>query len=117
MNTVKVSKLSTGQEFYLPGHAIDPGTGKEAIFRIIGRASELAPLNGKKQYAVKCVHIPQPGEQNTQESKFFSTLYEVVPTSRGKRSIDAIDMRDQPDDIETVEQVAARNGINLGEED
>lgn len=101
----KIKQLGVGAQFTIPGYAND------AVFKIIGRAR---PSGGANH--VKAVHVPGgPNDPDTFNAKYFDIEKEVVVVAKATRTVDAIDSRDQPEDVETIDQVAAREGIALGQ--
>lgn len=99
----KIKQLGVGAEFYVPGYAND------AVFRIIGRAR---PSGGQNH--VKAIHISKGNDDpDTFNARYFDIEKEVVVVNKARKTVDAIDSRDRPEDVETIDQVAAREGVAL----
>jgi len=62
------------------------------------------------------VHKPTPDSVNTYDPRYFDIETPVQVVRFGGKSIDAIDARDMPTEIETIDDVAAREGVNIGGE-
>lgn len=108
-NLVRIGSLGVGARFRKPGYA------DGAVFEIIGRARVTAgdTPNAKQVQMVKAIHRPTAGDQQSLSAKHFDTNLEVEFISPPRKTLDAIDSRDQPSDVETLEQVAAREGQTL----
>lgn len=109
---VRIGSLGVGARFRKPGYAND------AVFEIIGRARKTgggAP-GAKQTQMVKAIHRPTADDTQALSAKHFDTNFEVEFVSPPRKTVEAIDSRDQPTDVETIEQVAAREGQNIGEE-
>ena len=109
---VPIKKLSVGSRFRLPNYA------DNEVFEIIGRArpSGSDSRGGPPVFTVMTVHKPTPDSVNTYDPRYFDIETPVQVVRFGGKSIDAIDARDMPSEIETIDDVAAREGVNIGGE-
>lgn len=108
---VRIGSLGVGARFRKPGYAND------AVFEIIGRARVTSggTPNSKPVQMVKAIHRPTGEDQQALSAKHFNTDFEVEFVSPPRKTVEAIDSRDQPAEVETIEQVAAREGQTLEE--
>jgi len=111
LKTVKIKTLGIGARFFLPGYK------NNAVFEIISRARKAGGgTPGTFIKTVKGLHKPNANE-GPLGSPEFDINFEVVPVGRAKKTVEAIDLRDQPEEVETIEQVAAREGVTLPDEE
>lgn len=108
---VRIGSLGVGARFRVPNYA------EGAVWEIIGRARKTAggTPTSKPVQMVKAIHKPLGDDQQALAAKHFDTNFEVEFVSPPRKTVEAIDSRDQPSDVETIEQVAAREGQTLEE--
>jgi len=109
VKTVQLKKLSVGSRFRIPGYANDE------VFEIIGRArpSGSDSRGGAVIHTVKAIHKATPDSIDSYNARYFNIEDQVQVVRFGGKSIDAIDARDMPSDVETIDDVAAREGIQV----
>ena len=111
---VQIKKLSVGSRFRLPGYA------NNETFEIIGRARPSGSALGRGTpitLTVKARHIGNPESQDSYTSRYFDVDKEVQVVRFGGKTIEAIDSRDMPSDVETIDDVAAREGVQLPQDE
>ena len=111
VKTVKIKTLGVGARFFKPGYKDD------AVFEIIGRARKSAgsaPRTFMK--TVKAIHKPANPDDALYNAAHFDIDFDVVPVRSARKSLDALDFRDA-ENVETIEDVAKREGVQLPGED
>lgn len=121
-NTVKIRQLGIGSRFVLPGYsperkAGDPPSTDDLVWEVIGRAKETGGNTpDEKTYTVHARHVNKKDQTKSDFSpRYFDYNMEVIEVARGRKTVFAIDRRDQPEDVETIDDIAAREGVSLPE--
>lgn len=109
--TLKIRKLGIGSIF-----AVMEGAVKEH-WKIIGRPgkSGLGP-DGKQTYTVKAIYVARSKDDPytpSKEAKYFEINRDVEEVRPARKDFDAIDQRDQPTDVVSIERLAAQLGTEF----
>lgn len=108
----KIRTLGIGAQFTKPGYLND------AVWQIIGRArpSGKDKPGGKEIATVKAIHIPATKDDpDAYGARYFNIDDEVKVVARARKTVEAIDSRDMPEEVETLDQVARREGVDVPE--
>lgn len=114
--TTKIKKLSVGSRFYKPGYPTD---SPNEVWEIIGRARKAGGNTPDETiYAVLARHVSKKDQKKSDyPPKNFDVEFEVVEVAKPRKTVFAIDQRDAPEDIETIDDVANREGVKVNEGD
>lgn len=109
----KIRKLGLGSVF-----GIRKGDYLEQ-WKIIGRPGKSGTIGNVTTYTVKATFQPysktdqyDPGK----EAKYFDINTEVIEIAPPRKDFDAIDQRDQPDSVQSVEELAKQVGADFNTE-
>lgn len=121
--TVKIRTLGIGARFILPGYSperksADPASEADLVWEIISRARKGGGNTPDETDAfVLARHVNKKDPKKSDYSpRNFNVDQEVVVVGRPTKTVMAIDRRDQPEDVETIDDIASREGVTLPEE-
>lgn len=108
----RIKQLGIGSRFYLPDYPIDD---PNAVWEVIGRARKTGgntPDESAYYVHVRSVARKDPSKED-HLPRYFDVEKEVVEVAKARKTVFAIDRRDQPEDVETIDDIAQREGVNI----
>lgn len=112
--TTQIRRLGIGSVF-----SVQEGEVTEN-WKIIGRPGKSGtdPVSKKPRFWVKAIYVPKSKDDEytpSKEAKYFDLNREVVEVRPARKDFDSIDRRDQPEEVQSVEQLAKALGVEVKE--
>ena len=112
---VKIRKLPPRAVFRFVNHK-----GESELWKVEGRPTKIATSreDGRQEYVVFCVYQKKnKNDQAVGGSKLFNIEFEVEHVADGGKTFDALDRRDQPDEVQSIGELARQNGATWQDEE